>query len=233
MNSPDSDPLAELWRKPEAPRSEVSACIREQCTRRLKAQRGMSTRTRLLASLALSVGLFCVLAWLTRGRTRIDGSFRSALFGAAGWGLVQTAILWVGLATPPGRRCSKNVRLVLAVLTPILFLTYVGFAAPAWLPLHQAVQGHSGVHVVSCGIVGMLFSALITGGVFLLWRGTDPLTPGLTGALVGLVGSVAGGMAIGIGCANQEGWHACFSHGFGALAFTALGWAAGRRLLAP
>jgi hypothetical protein len=147
--------------------------------------------------------------------------------------LVQTAILWVGLATPPGRRCSKKIRLVLAVLTPILFLTYVGFAAPSWIPFHQAMSDRLGAHVVSCGIVGMLFSALITGGVFLLWRGTDPLTPGLTGALVGLVGSVAGGMAIGIGCVNQEGWHACFSHGGGALAFTALGWAAGRRLLAP
>jgi len=231
MTTPDDNALDDLFRKPAAPSTEVSKCIMRDCKKNLQPQRGMSARTRLLLSVLLSIGLFSVLAWVTRSRERIDDSFRSILFGAAGWALVQTAILWIGLA-PRGRRFSPKLRLVVAVFTPILFLAYVGFSSPQWVSFGEFSTGGA-AHAVGCGFVGMLFSALITGGVFLLWRGTDPLTPGLTGALVGLVGSVAGGLAIGVGCVNQEGWHACFSHGIGALAFTVLGWAAGRRLLAP
>lgn len=221
------------WPKPAAPSAEVTAAIRQHCTCDLAKRRGLSPLQRLLASLALSFGVFGLLAWITRGQARIDGTFRSALIGAAGWGIVMAAVLWMGIARPPGRRASSRTRLVLAVVTPVFFLAYLAHAAPAWVSFGDFSHGPRAVHAVGCSAVGMLFSAVVSGGVLLLWRGTDPLTPGLTGALVGLVGGLAGGLTIGVACSSQEGWHACFSHGLGVLAFVAFGWAAGRRLLAP
>jgi hypothetical protein len=234
MTVQDSDPLADLpWPKPAPPSELVSAKICESCTCNLKKRRGLSSTQRLLASLALSFGVFALWAWLTRSQTRLPGTFRSVLIGAAGWGIVQTAVLWMGLARPPGQRASARVRLVLAVVLPIFFLAYVAHAAPEWVSFGDFSHGPRAAHAVGCGFVGVLFSSVISGGVLLLWRGTDPLRPGLSGALVGLVGGVAGGLTIGVACPSQEGWHACFSHGLGVLAFTAFGWAAGRRLLRP
>jgi hypothetical protein len=221
------------WPKPAAPSPECTAAIRQQCTCDLAKKRGMSRHQRLLASLALSFGVFSLLAFVTRDQARVAGTFRSALLGAAGWGIVMATVLWMGLVHPPGRRASARVRLVLAVVTPVFFLGYMAHAAPEWVSFQQFTHGHRAAHAVGCSVVGMLFSAVVSGGVLLLWRGTDPLTPGLTGALVGLVGGLAGGLTIGVACSSQEGWHACFSHGLGVLAFVAFGWAAGRRLLAP
>lgn len=233
MTTSDSDPPDLPWPKPAAPSLEVSRAIREGCTRGLSHKRCVPASHRLLASLLLSFGVFGLLAWLTRGNPRIDGTFRAALIGAAGWGIVQAMILWVGLARPPGKRFSARLRLVLAVLTPVIFLGYVAHAAPEWVSFFEFSHGERAAHAVRCTVVGLAFSTVISGGVLLLWRGTDPLTPGLTGALVGLVGGLAGGLTIGVACPSQEGWHACFSHGLGALAFAGIGWAAGRRLLVP
>ena len=221
------------WPKPAVPSPEVSATIHSQCTCDLGKRRGMTGTQRLLASLALSFGVFSLLAWLTRNQGRLDGTFRGVLIGAAGWGLIQAAVLWMGVARPPGRRTSARVRLITAVVIPVVFLGYLAYMAPTWVSFGEFSQGGRAAHAVGCSFVGMLFSAVISAGVLLLWRGTDPLTPGLTGALVGLVGGLAGALTIGVACSSQEGWHSCLSHGVGVLAFVALGWAAGRRLLAP
>lgn len=230
--APQRDPVADAeWPKPVAPGLEISATIRRECTGGLCAKRGMSATTRTVLSLALSLGVFAVLALLTRDRVRIGGTYRDALIGAAGWGIVQALVLWAGLAQP--RRISPTVRLALAVSLPVLFLLYVGYAAPEWVSFGEFSQGARAQHAVGCGVLGLVFGAMVSGGVLLLWRGTDPLTPGLTGALLGLVGGVGGGLAIGIACPSQEGWHAALSHGLGALVFVGFGWAVGRRLLSP
>lgn len=237
-----SEPASELdwpppdakfdWPKPTAPGLEVSATICRNCTGDLAAKRGMSVRRRIVLSLALSLGVFGLITWLVRDRASFDGTLRDALIGAAGWGVIQAAVLWAGLGKPPGRRMSQRTRLSLAVVIPVLFLAYVTYVAPEWIPFQQFAEGNA-AHAVSCGFVGLLFGALVSGGILLLWRGTDPMTPGLTGALAGLVGGVSGGLAIGVGCPSQEGWHATFSHGLGAIILVGFGWAVGRRLLAP
>jgi hypothetical protein len=228
------DPVVDAeWPKPVAPGLEISATIRRECTGDLCARRGMPAWKRMVASLALSLGVFGVLAFLTQDRVRVSGTFRDALFGAAGWGVVQALVLWAGVVQPPGRRVSPAIRLALAVTLPVLFLLYVGYAAPEWVSFGQFSEGARAQHAVRCSLVGLLFGAMVSGGILLLWRGTDPLTPGLTGALLGLVGGVGGGLAIGIACPSQEGWHACVSHGLGALIFVGFGWAVGRRLLSP
>jgi hypothetical protein len=234
MSAPDTDPLASIeWPKPPAPSAHCSESIRKRCTADMQARRGWSAKRRLWVSMLFSLTVFAVLAWLTRDRARHEGAFRDALIGAAGWGIIQATVLWVGLVRPAGRRAATRVRLVLAVVLPVVFLVYVGWAAPEWVAFSEFSHGARSSHAVGCGFVGLLFGAVASGGILLLWRGTDPFTPGLSGALAGLVGGVGGGLAIGIGCASEEGWHACFSHGLGVIAFVLLGWAVGRRLLAP
>ncbi|HET9953609.1 MAG TPA: NrsF family protein [Polyangiaceae bacterium] len=230
----DIDPLADLpWPTPKAPSGEVSAAICGQCTHKLKPQRGLKSWQRLVLSVILSLSVFGTLAWLTRGRARFEGTFHNALVGAAGWGIVLAAVMWAGLARPPGRRVSTRIRLVMAVLLPVGFLMYVVHAAPEWVSFAEFSHGARAAHAIGCSLVGLVFSAIVSGGVLLLWRGTDPLSPSLSGALVGLVGGVGGSLAIGVGCASQEGWHSSFAHGLGVIAFTLLGWGVGRRLLSP
>jgi hypothetical protein len=126
---------------------------------------------------------------------------------------------------PPGKRIPRSIRLTLAVLLPIAFLVYVALGAPEWLTFGEFSRENHTLRALHCGLFGLLY--------LLLWRRTDPLSPGLTGALAGLVGGVGGGLAISIACPTAEGWHACFSHGLWAVAFVGLGWAVGRRLLSP
>jgi hypothetical protein len=175
-------------------------------------------------------GLLIVLG-VTRGSA--GATLASALYGAAGWAIIQTLVLVFGLARPPGRKPARAVRLVIAVVVPIVFLGYLATTASAQLPFETFSQGATASHAVGCGLVSLFLGALVSGGVLLLWRGTDPLTPGISGALVGLVGGLGGAVAIGIACPSHEAWHLGCAHGLGVIALVFLGGAVGRRLLSP
>jgi hypothetical protein len=233
MTSPERQSLPDLpWRAPPQPRTQVSDSIRKQCTEGLCKHRGMSATTRLVLSLALSGGVFLLLWFLGHAQTRPEGAVRAALFGAAGWALVQGVVLFVGLARPPGRRISRSSRLTLAVAVPIAFIAYLAFASEERLPLGQFVS-HGGAWAVGCGLHALLFSAIAAGGTLFVWRGTDPLTPGLSGALAGLFGGLGGAAAIGVACRSDETWHLWLAHGVTIAVLMIAGWLVGRRWLAP
>jgi hypothetical protein len=139
----------------------------------------------------------------------------------------------IGLASPPGRRPRTLWRLGVAVLVPALFFAYLTQAAWAQVPFAVFSGGAHAEHAVRCGLICFLVGAVVTGGVMLLWRRTDPLTPGISGALVGLVGSMGSALGMGIACPSHEAWHLCVSHGVVVVALVVLGAAFGRRLLAP
>lgn len=235
MSNPTDEPLPDLpWRDPPAPRSEVTAAIRKECMHGLCQRRGMSAMTRVVISLALSGGVLAFLLYVGLRHTgQSDSALRAALFGAAGWALVQAMVLIVGLARPPGKRISRTARLGIAVTVPVLFLAYLAFAAQQRLPVGEFLShGHAG-YAVGCGLHALLFSAIAAGGTLFVWRGTDPLTPGLSGALAGLVGGLGGAAAIGIACPSGETWHLWIGHGVTVVALMFVGWLVGRRWLAP
>lgn len=235
MSTHEQDPLADLpWPgEPAPPRPEVTQAIHEQCTRDLSCKRTLSAGRRVLLSLALSAFVVGLLVYLSYGRQRPEGAFRAALLGAVGWGIVQAAVLFVGLARPPGKRVSRRVRLLIAVTVPIAFLGYLAFEGTSWLPLATFVHTHAADSAMTCGLHALLFGAIVSGGTLLIWRRTDPLSPGLSGALAGLVGGLAGAVAIGVACPRSETWHLWVGHGLTVVALVFFGWAAGRRLLAP
>jgi hypothetical protein len=235
---PVTDPSSDLdalfqSRAPVEPPKAVSDAICRHCTKSLHSGRGASAEKRVLFSLLISGGLTGLLIGIGIVRGSAGATLSSALYGAAGWAVIQAFVLFFGLARPPGRKPARAVRLVIAVVVPILFLGYLALTASGRLPFETFSQGATASHAVGCGLVSLFLGALVSGGVLLLWRGTDPLTPGLSGALVGLVGGLGGAVAIGIACPSHEAWHLGCSHGLGVVALVFLGGAVGRRLLSP
>lgn len=234
MNSPPPfEPPDDLpWPK-ATPSAHVSAAIHKQCVHGIEPCRGRSAGQRFLLSLAVCLSVVAALLLLTSNATRHSETFQGALIGAAGWAIVQSFVLWLAFAKPPGRRLAPLTRVAIALVLPLLFIGYVVLAAPEWVPFSEFLSTHRLERTASCSVVSLLASALASGGVLFVWRGTDPLTPGLSGALAGLVGGIGGGVAIGAACPTQEGWHSGVAHGLVVVAFVVFGWLVGRRLLAP
>ncbi|HEX3855535.1 MAG TPA: NrsF family protein [Polyangiaceae bacterium] len=236
MSTPKPEPLPELadlpWAKPQC-REEVSAAIRSACTKNLCPAQRMSARVRLTLCIAASSFVAAIGYWFGVRHNRSELGLRMGLLGALGWGIVQAAVLFMGFGPPRGRMSTRTVRLVLAVAVPVLFLGYLTFSAWSFVPFEQFSHGARASHALGCGSVALFFGALVSGGVLLAWRGTDPLTPRLSGTLAGLIGGVGGALAVGIGCPSHEAWHLWVSHGVIVLALGLMGCLAGRRLLAP
>jgi hypothetical protein len=235
---PVTDPASDLdalfqHRAPVEPPKAVSDAICRHCTKSLHSGRGASANKRVLLSLAISGAVTALLIGLAVVGGSAGATLTSALYGAVGWAIIQAFVLVFALARPPGRKPARAVRLVIAVVVPILFLGYLALTASGRLPFESFAQGATASHAIGCGLVSLFLGALVSGGVLLLWRGTDPLTPGLSGALVGLVGGLGGAVAIGIACPSHEAWHLGCAHGLGVVALVFLGGAVGRRLLSP
>lgn len=239
-NRPGADPSGELdalsdlpWPTPGEPPKAVSDAICKHCTKSLHARRGASAEKRVVLSLLFSGVVTGVLVLLSVLNGSAGATFTSAVYGGVGWAIIQAFVLFFGLARPPGKKPARALRLVVAVVVPILFLGYLAATASATLSFEAFSHGPTASHAVGCGLVSLFLGALVSGGVLLLWRGTDPLTPGLSGALVGLVGGLGGAVAIGMACPSHEAWHLGCSHGLGVIALVFLGGAVGRRLLSP
>ena len=234
MSMHPPDPLADLpWPKPEAPGEAVSAKICGACTKNLCPKRGLSAVSRLALCLAVS-GLVASVGYgfgLRHGRSELG--LRMGVYGAVAWGLVQAAVLYIAFAPRRGLFSSRSLRVGVAALLPLLFLGYLSYAAWSYVPFEQFSHGARASHAFSCGLIALGFGAIVGGSVLLAWRGTDPVTPRLSGTLAGLVGGVGGALAVGIGCPSHEAWHLWTAHGLIVLALGLLGFGVGRRLLSP
>ena len=191
MSMPKPDPLADLpWPKPEAPGEAVSAKICGACTKNLCAQRGLSAVSRLALCLAVSGVVASFGYWFGLRHHRSELGLRLGLYGAVAWGLVQAAVLYIGFAPRRGLLGSRGLRVALAVLLPVLFLGYLSYAAWSYVPFEQFSHGARASHALSCGLIALGFGAIVGGSVLLAWRGTNPITPRLSGTLAGFVGGV-------------------------------------------
>ncbi len=234
MSMPKPDPLADLpLAQAEAPSAAVSAKICGACTKNLCAQRGLSALSRLSLCLAVSGLVASFGYWFGLRHHRSELGLRLGVYGALAWGLVQAAVLYLGFAPRRGLLGSRAARVALAVLLPLLFLGYLSYAAWSYVPFEQFSHGARASHAFGCGLVALGFGAVVGGSVLLAWRGTNPITPRLSGTLAGFVGGVAGALAVGIGCPSHEGWHLWTAHGLIVLALGLMGFVVGRRLLSP
>jgi hypothetical protein len=229
------DPLADLpW--PGAPVTPSQACseaIRGTCTKGLCKKRGISATGRALVTLGLSVLLLGYYTWYAITDNRPSGVVRTALFGAMGWLGAQALLVFVTLVRPPGKRGSRALRLGLVVGVPLLFVGYLALVSTEQFALAKFATGQPAGHALGCGLVALFLGALVAGGAMVAWRGTDPYSPGLSGALIGVVGGIASGAGMTVACPSHEAFHACFAHGLVVFALAVAGFGLGRRLLPP
>jgi hypothetical protein len=229
------DPLADLpWPGATvAPSQECSQAIRGVCTKELCKQRGLSATTRGLVTLGLSVLLFAYYAWYALSEHEPSTVMRTAFYGAIGWLGAQAVLVFAMLARPPGKRGSRSLRLGLLVAVPLVFTGYLMLLSTEQFTLARFVEGHTGGHALGCAGVALVMGALVAGGALFAWRRTDPYTPGISGALIGVVAGLASGSGMSVACGSHEALHACFAHGLIVFVLAAAGFGLGRRLLAP
>jgi hypothetical protein len=230
---PEDDVLAEMpWPQPVEPPPELTRAIRRDCTEGLCQKRGMSSAQRMGLSLLISGAMILVLHYAGVAQGRSESALRAGLYGALGWVVVTAVVLFLGLARPPGRRGSRAWRIGAVTVMPVLFFAYLGFAGTERVSLGEFFHHHAG-WAVGCGAIAAFFGAVTAGSLWFLWRGTDPLTPGLSGALAGMTGGMVGACAMGCACAATETWHLWTSHGLIMVGLSLVGWLVGRRWLAP
>jgi hypothetical protein len=122
----------------------------------------------------------------------------------------------------------------MVLLVPLLFVAHLCAASTSLLPFDDfLVAPRSLRSTVVCGIHALLFGAMASAALFILWRRTDPFSPRLTGALTGLAGGLVGAVALDMTCTSLEAWHLWLGHGATLLALVLGGWVIGRKWLAP
>jgi hypothetical protein len=229
------DPLADLpWPGATVTPSEAcSQAIRGSCTKGLCAGRGVSAVGRGLLTMGLSLLLLGTYVWYAMTDRRPSAIVSTALFGAIGWLGAQAVVVFVALARPPGKRGSRALRLALLVGVPLSFLVYLALVSTEQFTFAKFAQGYSGAHAIGCALVALFFGALVAGGAMFAWRRTDPYNPGISGAMIGMIGGLASGAGMSVACPSHEAFHACFAHGVVVFALALAGFGVGRRLLAP
>lgn len=224
------DPFDSLeFQRDVQPREAVSARIRHACTKNLTPARCVSQQKRLLVTgfVALA-GLLALLAAGLHDHHQLGSE--NALYATLGWACVLLLVLALGVARPPGKRVGWQARLLVALLVPLSFLVYLALGASETLPMGRALDNEG---TVGCGLYTLLTSAVVSLGIMLPWRRTDPVSPGLTGALLGLGGGLVAAIAMGVVCPCREGWHLWLAHGASLVSVVLIGAWIGRRWLAP
>lgn len=225
---PPSDPFTELASRAAGPRPDVFDAVRANVQRRQKPRTAMRRSTRLALSTAC---LFIGVVLTSLGAVK-QGTSEVLLLGAAG-SVGLGAILLSGVAPGCAGRVGAGVRRALLAALGILLLGSLGIHADDFLPAQTFFGQGPGKEALPCAGRALATGSLCTAGLIFLWKRTDPFTPALTGAMLGVFGAALGISSLGVLCPSVEGWHLLLGHGASVLLLALLGAAAGRRWLTP
>lgn len=237
MNSLSTDPpdsqrfeldaqLAQLAERAAGPNARVLSALKQQIAEENNPRRSWSRLTRVLFSgLALGGGL--VLSSLAK----LADDPRTLVLSAAALCLSLGALLFAG-AIPGEGRLGRGPRGALVTgLGAALFL-WLALQADHYL-LASALWGEQSAGTFRCAGHALISGVFSSTALMLAWRRTDPFSPRLSGALLGLMGGLVGTASVELLCASHEGAHLLIGHGGTAALLALVGYAIGRSCLDP
>jgi len=219
----DSD-LDRMWRSAGygGPSRELSSEIAAQLIKDLKPVRPLSSAISTTAVFTLIVIALAALgAWAGGGRAITRMNFAEALFTFASLAIC-VSLLSNALSAqmvPASRRLAPPWALALAVLLGLALLF------GALFPFRH--ERHFWNHAWICFRGGVIASAIAAVPIWVVLRRGAILDPRSCGALVGLLGGLAGTSILEVDCSDFNVLHILVSHWSVALTCAAIGWMAG------
>lgn len=187
-----------------------------------------------MMSILVSALLFGTLLGVGWMRHPPKAAIGMALAGAAVWGVIQASVLVAGCGRPPGKRGYPLLRWLATIVVVLAFFAQLTIFSTSHLGFHEFLTAPGSLRsTVVCGIHALLFGGLGTVALLFLWRRTDPFTPRLSGAVMGLAGGLVGAISLDMVCTSREVTHLWLAHGATLAAMVLLGWTLGRKWLTP
>jgi hypothetical protein len=222
------DPFTQLAERAPRPRDAVLEAIRQELHQDLEKKRSLSRWERvLLSTAALVVGL---------GLTTFEAFFdapEAAVLTAAALSLSVGGLLLAGVVPGEARSMGLSVRKVLVGLLCVTAFTALALKAEVFFSLQQFTEPDSLHRATACATHSLISGVLGATALLFVWRRTDPFSPGLSGAFLGLLGGAVGTTSVNLACHNAEGLHLTLAHGLSLIVFALLGVIVGRKWLSP
>lgn len=224
MTTDPLDRISELAARVPDPSPRVLEALCLEVRADPQPKRSHTALFRLSLSMAALVFVFCALTFRALPFEPKGMAYTALSFGI-GWG----GLVLLG-ALPHGRLWDRSGR-------TLLLWTAAGVSL-AWLAMQAThFSGHfasiEAAATARCALHAFIKGTLCALALLFVWRRTDPFSPGLSGALLGLVGGLGGTLSVGLLCPNEEGFHLTLGHGLAALAVCGIGFFIGRKWLTP
>jgi hypothetical protein len=229
MSKGTIDPFRELAARQSAPKADVLGAIKAEMKADEKPKRALSRGERVaLSALGLCLGL-CLTSF-----SALEVAPRALFLSTAALCLSASGLILAGAVPGATSRLGgvSGRRLLFAVLFVAGFST-LALQAESFVSMESFLSGDSVHHATTCASHSLLSGVVGASVLMLIWRRTDPFSPGLTGGILGLVGGALGTISVGLLCKSTEGFHLTLAHGFGLLALAVLGTLVGRKWLSP
>ncbi len=234
----NSDSFRALADRQPVPRKEVFFNLKKQIDEEQQPRSGPSFPSRPSKALSRSTRLGLSAAFLVVGlvTTSLRAMVQTPMLLLTAGTLLSTLLGYgVLLGAAPGRTRRLSLGGRRALLSLMIVGAFVALLLPAadFLSLGEFFSGGHLSGVLGCASHAMLTATVCTGLLLLTWRGTDPFTPGITGALLGAMGGLLATLGGGLACPSVEGIHLILGHGLMVLISTMLGALGGRKWLCP
>lgn len=223
-----ADPFSELAARSAAPSERVLVALREELKKDAEPRRTLSRGQRA----ALSGGALILGLTLTSVNALLN-SPRAFLLAAAALSLSVGGLLLAGAVPGKSAGFGSNARRSLFFGLTIFAFTALALEAESFLSMREFLEPTSTKHAAQCATHSLVGGVVGSTLLMFLWRRTDPFTPGLTGAGLGLLGGATGTMSVSLLCQSGEGMHLTLGHGVSLLLLTLAGVYCGRKWLTP
>jgi hypothetical protein len=228
MSLRPADPFSDLAARAELPSPRVLESIRLEVSSAPAKKRLISRTERVTwSALALLIGL-CLSA-----AAKLEDSPESVLLTGAAFSLSSAGLLLAGAIPTGGRLFGISARRTIFAILSIGLFTGLALRADHFMSFSEFGAGEGSHHAMMCAGHSLIFGVLGASALMFLWRRSDPFSPGLTGAFLGLLGGALGTLGVGLVCTHSEGLHLTLSHGAGVFVVSLLGIFAGRKWLSP